>query len=486
MIKSTTLLDTLLSSLFSSQCQADFVTMKESVGIGPDQELALNSYFDFKLKTLAESAQDVCLDGDESELQRLLSHIWIEYRMEWIRYNTQMQYQTVVRGQAEPELCARGAVLSYLIGIIESLLSNEEIYWCTKLAAEPIEYMRSRSLLTSRMVQMSSMSGNAGQSAIGSLIQLRDELSVKIRNPLIESRFEKVMTNLEELFTSSTALTSADLHNSLEMIMTKVLGESKVPMLLYRQTDDDTILIPASTIVGLNDLFEQWIKFLVGNSLEESIQVRRDSQKNDHVTIQWRLIQAAGGRLILELEDDGLGKNITADFKNLPRDWVVEKFHTPGLSSKIIINFKGTELADMMVFKAQGPEKDFSFAIFASQVNEVLSENQLTYHQEGTFDYVRTTQNDEVYPLVDMSKILFGKKLVTSNNVFIKVTCEDKTIVIKAASVEAMVKDSMRIGPKTLFFVEGYLLYKGVIVSVIDVIKLKESLSVKHSVSKVS
>jgi hypothetical protein len=450
MIKSTSLLDSLLASLFSSQCQADFSLMKESAGIGPDQELILNSYFDFKLKSLAESAKDVCLDGDESELQRLLSHIWIEYRMEWIRYNTQMQYQTVVRGQAEAELCARGAALSYLLGIIEALLSNEEIYWCTKLAAEPIEYMRSRSALTSRMVQVSSMSGNAGQTAIGSLIQLRDDLSVKLKNPLVESLFDKVMTDLDGLFTSSSALTSADLHNSLEMIMTKALGESTVPMLLYRQTDDDTILIPASTIVGLNDLFEQWIKFLVEKSLEGSIQVRRDSQKNDHVTIQWRLL------------------------------------HNPGLGSKIIVNFKGTELTDMMIFKAQGPEKDFSFAILASQVNEILSENQLTYHQEGTFDYVRTSQDDVVYPLVDMTKVLFGKKQMSSNNIFIKVACGDKIIVIKAASVEAMIKDSMRIGPKTLFFVVGYLLYKGVIVSVVDVMQLKESISVKHPVSKAS
>jgi hypothetical protein len=486
MNKPKTLLDSLLSSLFSDQCRADFRVMKDSVELSPDQELLLNSYFDFKLKTLAESAQDVCLDGDESELQRLLSHIWIEYRMEWIRYNTQMQYQTVVRGQAEPELCARGAALSYLLGIIEALLSNEEIYWCTKLAAEPIEYMRSRSDLTSRMVQMSSLSGNAGQNAIGSLIQLRDELSVKIRNPLIESSFDKVMTNLEELFTNSSALTSADLHNSLEMIMTKVLGESTVPMLLYRQTDDDTILIPASTIVGLNDLFEQWMKFLVGNSLESSIQVRRDSQKNDHVTVQWKLLQEPGGRLVLELEDDGLGKCSSSEFKNLPRDWVVEKSHNPGLGSKIIINFKGTELTDLMIFKADGPEKNFTFAILASQVNEILSESQLTYHQEGAFDYVRTSQDDEVYPLADMSKILFGKKQTTANNIFIKVACGDKIIVIKASSVEAMVKDSMRIGPKTLFFVEGYLLYKGVIVSVIDVIKFKESISAKHSISKVS
>lgn len=484
---STSLLNSFVSRLSSDQCLNDYALMKVNSELLPEAEAIVDTYFTFKVKSLIESAQDVCLEDDESELQRLLSHIWIEYRMEWIRYNTQMQYQTVVRGIAEPELCARGAALSYLIGIIESFLSNEEVYWCTKLAAEPIEYLRSRSVMTSRMIDLASLGGHAGVKAVGNLVELRNVLSSKIKNPLIDTSFGKTLVNMEEIFTKSSALTVADFHHSLEMVMTTYLASSPVPMILNRMSENESILIPAVTIHGVNQLFAEWIKLLIDSSVESSIEERRLSEKKDHVTIDWTLKEAHGGILILELKDDGLGKNRISEFKNLPKDWQIEQDQMEGKGSRIKIIFKGTQLAELILFSVSGPHSNFAFAILADQVVEILSDNQLTYQLEGTINYARTKQDDNVYPLVDMTQVLFGKNKTDEKSIFIKVaTALCKGFVIKASSVDVIIRDSIKIGPKTLGFTDGYVLYKGAVVSVIDIEKLKEVVGGRLSISKAS
>lgn len=475
-LESGSLLNSLTSKLSSDQCQNDYATMKANAELTPEADILIDTYFTFKVKSLLESAKDVCLDGDESELQRLLSHIWIEYRMEWIRYNTQMQYQTVVRGMAEPELCARGAALSYLIGVIESFLSNEEIYWCTKLAVEPIEYLRSRSAMTSRMIELASLGGQAGIAAVSNIVELRNLLSSKIKNPLIDTVLDKTMITMEEIFTKASALSVADLRHSLEMVMTTFLASSPVPVILNRMSDNESILVPAVTIAGVNQLFSEWLKLLIETSVENSIEERRLSEKSDHVTIEWTLEEATGGRLLLELKDDGLGKNHISEFKNLPKDWQIEQEQIAGKGSRIKINFMGTQLAAMILFSCSGPHYDFFFAILADQVEEIFSDDQLTYGLDGQIKYARTKKDDQIYPLIDMAQVLFGKTKSSEKSVFIKVASPKcKSLIIKATTVDVIIKDSIKIGPKTLAFTDGYILYKGAVVSVIDISKLKEA-----------
>ena len=146
------LLQSIVDELTSHTCKQGYLEMKSKAELEPEDEAAIDQYFDFKVQSLVESCQDVCCDGDETELKRLLSHIWIEYRMEWIRYNTQMQYQNILHGKADPKLALRGASLSFLLAVVEQYLTTEEVYWCLKLAADPMNHLRSRTKLASRMV----------------------------------------------------------------------------------------------------------------------------------------------------------------------------------------------------------------------------------------------------------------------------------------------------------------------------------------------
>lgn len=77
-------LDTIITFLKSDEVEANYLEMKNNLSLTPEDVAYVDQYFRYKVNSLIESLQDVCFDGDETELQRLLSHIWIEFRMEWI------------------------------------------------------------------------------------------------------------------------------------------------------------------------------------------------------------------------------------------------------------------------------------------------------------------------------------------------------------------------------------------------------------------
>lgn len=257
----TNILSSLEAELRSEKCLADFNEMKNLTNLNAEDSAVLDVFFNYKIQSLLDSGKDVSIDDDESEFVRLLPHVWIEYRMEWTRYNAQMQYQTVMQGQAQPLLAARGAILSYIMGIVEKYLNNEELYWCTKLAADPISLLRSRSGLAQRMMEMAHSSGKAGQDIVENLVQLRDTLSTEIKTVAGVTGLEKVLRSVEELLSESTALGVSDLSESLEMVLSNSLSDSPLPIVLSKLEADDNILIPSITIAGINRLFSHWLKF---------------------------------------------------------------------------------------------------------------------------------------------------------------------------------------------------------------------------------
>lgn len=486
-MESPSLLEKLIAELTSDQCRTEFDTMKKQAGLSPEDEAALDRYFEFKIDNLVSSARDVCFEGDESELQRLLPHIWIEFRMEWIRYNTQMQYQTVTRGQADTGLALRGGALSFLLGLVEKFLSNDEIYWCTKLAADPMLQLKSRSAIVQRMVQYASTTSEANLKIVENLVQLKDDLYSQLPDASVVQSAERTIHGVEKLLTDGTALTLQDLHESLESVMTSMLVEFKVPLVLHKSSHSGDILIPAVTVAGLNRLFKDWLQNLTQGSVETSIEERRQAGKSDHLSITWNLIAGTGGRFTLELEEDGLGNSQSIRFNELPEDWGFEQTQTPGQGSRLRVNFKGTELVEMILFSCKGPNEIFSFALPASQVKEILSNSQIQIRQDQIVSYVRVLHEDRIYPLIDMAGLLYNSPASSENSVFIRVDAgEGQGMVIKASSVETLLKDTMKKGPTTLHFIQGYLTRQKRVFSVIDIVKLKEVADGKHAFAKVA
>lgn len=478
------ILSSLISELESSKCKSDFEEMKKLTNLNQEEAAKLDTYFYYKISSLIESAKDITIDQDESELIRILPHLWIEYRMEWIRYNTQMQYQTVMQGKAQPLLAARGAALSYLLSLFEKHMSMEEIYWCTKLAADPMNLLRGRSVMAQRVVDMAYASGQVGQDIVENLIQLRETLSSEKISVQGLRGLDKVLHGVEELISSSTALGVSDLQESLEMVMSKNLSDSPIPLVISKLEADENTLIPAITIAGINDLFASWLTDLIKNSAESSIDERRGLGKTDHMNIGWRMKELSGGRILIEIENDGKGTSSLNDFSKFPTDWQIEQRVIPGSGSKIIVNFKGTQLANMIVFCIKNKNQQFRFALLSNVVIEIFGESRIQdYVVQGTMSCVSLKGSDGAFPLVNLSEILFGgDDISTGKNIFVRVSdSENRSLVIKAGDVEVIVRDSLKSGPKVLHFIQGYFMMNGSVVSVIDVAKLKEVIVGKHS-----
>lgn len=472
------------AELQSEKCLADFNEMKTLTNLNVEESAKLDEFFKYKIDSLLESGKDIIIDDDESELLRLLPHIWIEYRMEWTRYNAQMQYQTVLLGQAKPLLAARGAILSYIMGIVEKYLNIEELYWCTKLAADPMDLLRSRTKLAQRMIEMAHSSGKAGQDIVENLVQLRDTLSVEIKSAAGVVGLEKVLRSVEELLSESTALRVSDLNESLEMVLSKSLPDCPIPIVLSRLEVDSEILLPSITIAGINRLFSDWLQVLKEKSIESSIEERRSAGKSDHLSVTWKMKELPGGRIRIELENDGKGLVTLEEIVDIPSDWSIQQEAIPGKGSKILIEFKGTQLADMIIFSISNQSDEFKFALLASEVIEILSEEQLKNYKEGPMAYARIGEGDHIYPLVDLSELLFGVVTPASRSIFVRVACGDNEyLVVKVGKVDLMVRDSMKNGPSTLYFIQGYFVLNGSVISVIDINKLKEVIDGKHEIA---
>lgn len=477
----------LIANLKSEKIVMGVSAMAASLSLSTDDESKLTIYFTYKISSLIESMQDVCLDDDESEVQRLLSHVWIEYRMEWIRYNAQMQYQTVTLGQANPLLMGIGAALSSLLGIIEQYLPSDELYWCTKLAYDPIGHMSSRVQLTSRISDIAGAIGVAGHQVIERFVQVKESLREQFSDSGFDNKMEKVIEDVENLLSSSMALPSSDLANSFEMILAKTLKESPVQIVINRDLASDEIPVPAETVHGLNQLFESWLKELIKHSIEISIEQRQAAGKTDHVQIQWKMNAHSNGSIFLTFSDDGCGTlNYTPNFA-LPPDWKIQSKNNPAKNgSELRVNFKSSQSTPLMHFSVFCNDQPFPFVVPISHVIQIFQSHQIVVRNDlMSF----ATAQGELMPLIDLSRLLGlqdSAKSKLESRIYVKIKASNEhSFLLSIDEVFTQVRGTTRTGPVgTPFFIEGFILLSGSLVPVINVNKLLEIVHDNHLIAK--
>ena len=483
-------LEDLRSSLRSEQTAVDFSVMQSDLSLSKEDAEKLKQYFQFKIETLLESLQDVCFDGDESEARRLLSHIWIEYRMEWVRYNTQMQYQTVTLGQAKPLLMAVGAALSYLINVIERYLPLDELYWCTRLAADPIRYLSSRTELTSRMVSIAGAIGKAGHQVIERISKFKADTDQNEGINASTAQLQKTIDDVGNLLTSTMVLSLADLSNSLEIVLNANLKSSPIAIVISQDLSDSKDLsIPAETIAGLNQLFHLVLESLIKTSVESNIEERRQLGKTDHLQINWSVFKLSTGRMTFVLTDDGKGLlEIPSAEANLPRDWLLEYTNEPGKGSRVSANFRSTEIVSMMRFGAWIDGQMWHFAIPNSDVERIVPEENVLLRSDGASSIANIA--DEVLPYVDLGKML-SKKIEDINleskqgQAFVQIkTSNGSKLIVGINAIYEHLRGYARTGASGVCFVEGYILVNHQLIAVVDVDLLSEVVNGTRPVSK--
>lgn len=471
--KELTLLQRILERFDQSKLAGAYSEMKTNLTLSEAESHRLDTYFHQKVEGLLECLTDVTVDGDDTEVRRLLSHIWIEFRMEWIRYNTQMQYQAMMKGEAQPLLMARGGALSYLIGLLEEFIPKDELYWVTKLAADPVPYLNSRTDVTSKLISISENVGAASTQIVDHFSKLKQSMSASQGQ---SQDFEKVIDEVEGLLSASTALPLNNLPEAFELTLSRRLRESPLPIVVIQESGQDEVSIPAETISGINGLFDQWLRSLISNSSEASIEARRAAGKTDHLQISWSISKGASGRITLLFKDDGLGLLESAPKPPNP-DWTSAASSSKGNGSVLKITFRGTQTVSMLHLGVMRDGVLLSFAVPTECLVEMVQPKRVLLREGGGVSLA--VIDKEVFPFVDLAKMLpsqqQGEVSQIQQQAFIKVkTSAGEVYVIKINEIFGQIRGVTKNGQIFAPYIEGYVLTKREFVSVIDVDLLKE------------
>jgi len=106
------------------------------VGLDPQDTALLRTYSVARVAAIRDLANAMSEPDDEIELYRTLAAFWLELRFEWQRNNEVMNYQTVLRGTAEPRVIAEGSVGSFMLSRIETLLDPAHLDMLARYALE--------------------------------------------------------------------------------------------------------------------------------------------------------------------------------------------------------------------------------------------------------------------------------------------------------------------------------------------------------------
>lgn len=112
------------------------VGFASDVGLESDDTRLLRDYTGARVSAMRDLASAMGDADDEIELYRTLAAFWLELRFEWQRNNEVMNYQTVLRGAADPRVIAEGSVGSFLLSRIETLLDPSHLEMLGRYAQE--------------------------------------------------------------------------------------------------------------------------------------------------------------------------------------------------------------------------------------------------------------------------------------------------------------------------------------------------------------
>lgn len=99
---------------------------------------AMRAYTEHKIASLHEVLEAMGHPDDAEELYRMLALHWLELKFEWTRYNNVMNYQVMLRGQADPTIFAKGGICSGILAVVEGVLAPDDVEQLVNLSAEPL------------------------------------------------------------------------------------------------------------------------------------------------------------------------------------------------------------------------------------------------------------------------------------------------------------------------------------------------------------
>ncbi len=266
-----------------------------------EQKGEIREFYDARVAGLAESLTDLTMDGDDSEALAALPSIWLEMRLEWNRYNNQMQYQTFNRGQADPYLMAMGACLSYIIGVVENFINSEDLFWIYKIAAGPVDAIRNRMKLGQRFFDLVESFDASSQGTLEILFQNRDE--IYNLDKTVQKKMDDTILKVAEVYSDSVWLGSTDLHENMLLLLTPWLKKSALRAVLNIGDCAQDLRIAPEVATSFRHIAQFWMDNVFAVEAMSAEKERLEKGRSAHLNLSWG-VEKLKGRLVFRFQDD--------------------------------------------------------------------------------------------------------------------------------------------------------------------------------------
>lgn len=364
----------LVDNLNSEGLHDRFIAMiTELEGLTPEEQQGCEDYFQSKIGSIVSSINDIVINGDEDEAPDLLNLIWLEARIEWNRYNSQMQYQTFTQGQAQPFLMAKGACLSGIVEVIENQLDAQSLYWVIKLAGGPVEAVSYRLEQTKKLIEKTSSYGEISQKFIKSQIEVLELLKKTNVEKEIIQKLEKTINQNIDIIDRAGTLELADFADGVEGAVVKGMKKSH----LQFQVNNDQKNLDRGISPYVANLIENLVSEYIGSVALESLEseAKEREGKSSFVNFDWEVI-VEGDLIKFVIKDDGMGRSTwqssVKEYGNLKFDYSLENIE--GKGSTLTLLFSEYAVQNFLVFSLK--EGGDRYAIPATNTVQIIRDRQ--------------------------------------------------------------------------------------------------------------
>lgn len=425
-----------------------------------------------RLNGIAESLRDVVFDDDTTEAYTMLPWIWLELRFEWMRYNMQMQYQTVTQGIAAPALMARGAALSFVLEAVELHLSAESAFLVQKIAADPAGTARGAIERTERLFALLATASAGGRAAVDSLLMAQDQITRHTNSAPVRQELNKAVSAVIESLGGALRVSHDDFSHALEGVFIRELGQAAVHVALALPSPDYSLTVPSAVANALIKGAADWMRALGSTSLVTSAEARLAGGRPAHVTLT-AVLRRDGDRVALVMSDDGDGiVDYRPDWRRWPiRDLKLSLAQRPGEGSTLTMGCDVTSISEYMMLRVGSDAHDAIIGVPVSMVDHIEQRDAAALAVQGSRLVDRNSGS--TMQLIDLGASLFREAIPSSLATYVLVRPDgphQPAVALRVRGVEGVCRGSVKHLPEifTDSPLRGFVQYDHHLISILD------------------
>lgn len=446
-------LPALLELLDSPDVRQRIGAMIEELGcIDPHDAETLVATMDRRLHGIAESLRDVCFDDDTSEATNMLPWIWLELRFEWMRYNLQMQYQTILQGTANPLLMARGAALSFILEAVEQHLDAESAFLVQKIAADPAGAARGAIERTDRLFSLMAAASAGGRDAVEALLTAQDQIARYTDSQPVRQEMSKAISTVIERVGGALRVSVVDFTHALEGTLIRHLGQAPVRVALSQESPDYNLSIPSAVANALLRASGEWMDAIASSSLSMSADERIQNGRPAHVTLRVAL-RRTGDLVELEMQDDADG---TVSYRPNWRVWPIRdlKLHleqTPGVGSTMTFRCEVASVTEYLMLRVGHSSTDAIIGVPLRLVGHIERRDAAALAMQG--ERLISRQHGGTMRLIDLGQAMFGSGIDPTDATYVQIRPDGDdgdAVALRVLAVEGICRGSIKSMPDML------------------------------------